>query len=211
MALLFYTIYVMDNLNNLCLAIIYWNRIWVILAVVMSHFSIYSTIVNVSFLCVCFHTVGPTVFHLQRSGSISVSVLLFLPCFECLVDSAANPWCFISSHVTYTRFFSARPLQHPQSLPHIYSSFGQCEMLDAWDFLKHTTFAMLIVVCLFRPETRTKRQNKQHFGHAQAHTPDERCFTLELYIKSNFYIHVHIPFGSFHHKKIKSILSSCGL
>lgn len=122
----------------------YWNRIWVIPAVVMSHVNIYSAIVNVSFflwfffLCVLLSHCWSDCLHLQRSGSISVSVLLFLPCFECSVDSAAKPWCFISSHVTYTWFFffPALPLQHPQCLPHIYSSSGLCKMLDAWDFFE---------------------------------------------------------------------------
>lgn len=134
------------------------------------------------FLCVCFHTVGPTVFVCR--GVVQSVWVCFCSCFECLVDSAAKPWCFISSHVTCTWFFFFFQHSHSnthRALPHIYSSFGQSEMLDAWEFiylfmyfLKRATFAMLIVVCLFRPETRIEWQNEQHSGHAQAHAPDER-------------------------------------
>lgn len=204
----------MDSLNNGCFVIMHWNRIRVISVVLMSHFfSIYSAIVNVSFfMCLLSHCWSDCL-HLQRSGSISVSVLLFLICFECSVDSAAKPCCFISSHVTYTFFFFfSTPTPTPTLPPtHILKLWT---MWNAWDFLKHSTFAILIVICLFRPETRNERQNKHHFGHAQAHTPDERC-TFSFVSPSNykFYstIHIHIPFGSFHRKKIESILLSCGL
>lgn len=150
------------------------------------------------FMCLLSHCWSDCL-HLQRSGSISVSALLFLPCFECSVDSAAKPWCFISSHVTYSWFFQ-HSHSNTHSASHTYTQAldnVKCLMLEI--FLKHATFAMLIVVFHFRPETWAERQNKQHFGHAQAHTPDKRCtFTLVSPLEWYIIQHISISISIFH-------------
>lgn len=186
--------FVSFHLNNWCLVITYWNRICVILLVVISHFNIYSAIVNVFFFLSVRFTL---LVRLSSSAEewfnqcecASVPALLWVFSRQCC--KTLMPY-FQSCHILL--IFSALPLQHPQCLPHIYSSFGQCETLDAWDFLKHTTLALLIVVCLFRPETRAKWQNKQHSGHAQAQSPDKRCTFTYVSPSNNILFNMLYPY-----------------
>lgn len=123
----------------------YWNRIWVIPAVVMSHVNMYSAIVNVSFFLWFFFFMCFAFTLLVRLSSsaeewfnqcecASVPALLWVFSRQCCKTLMLY---FQSCHIHLIFFFfPALPLQHPQCLPHIYSSSGLCKMLDAWDFFE---------------------------------------------------------------------------
>lgn len=142
--------------------------------------------------------------HLQRSGSISVSALLFLPCFECLVDSAAKPWCFISSHVTYSWFFfSSTPTLTPTLPPtHILKLWT---MWNAWclRFFETHHLCNAYSGLPFQAGNTGRATNQTALwicpsAHSRQKVHIYLRFTLQIISYSTFSIHIHIPCGSSH-------------
>lgn len=174
----------------------YWNRIWVIPAVVMSHVNMYSAIVNVSFFLWFFFFMCFAFTLLVRLSSsaeewfnqcecASVPALLWVFSRQCCKTLMLY---FQSCHIHLIFFFFQHSLSNTHSASHTYTQAldcVKCLMLEI--FLNHAAFAMLIVVCLFQAGN-TERATKQTAlwtcpsARSRRKVHISLSFTFELYI-----------------------------